>query len=381
MLTMTRWSLLWVLVSASLAAQELTDSLSLRVEEQIPQGMVYEAGETCHFSWQIVDGTGQEVTGAALEQKFQQFLITLTQAVPGQELTMEMKKLPLTTAEYQWKIPQSQENGKYWLTLTAVAKTGLQDSITRRVPIYARAFYKELERPLDLDTCVHLLMDWTGKRGYYLRTSPLKAFERAKSACNWLRQNAEPSFYTDYLKTIEKIEKTDIAELTVYCPLLQAKLEIDQCVVGYFQQWNPQKKAYLLKPNLPVSRENFYTIRVSKDNRAFTTFHTHIEKSECVIEELYEIIYLTLVTKNILSQTAIEGKNWSRRLTTHRIPLYSKKVQILQVALQDGPVLKLIVSPRQSFTLEIKKSGNFFAAFQDNKRYEFIGNEVNLLEY
>lgn len=370
--------LLWW--ATALVAQEFVEPFRIDIREKLPQGTIRQGGEICELTWQFVDDAGTVIPPVFLENKFRHLALTISQMVQGKEQTIELRQLNMMPQEYQWQLPGNDTTNKYWFCLEALPKEG-SERASGRFPIYVREFSKEKETTWELDNSVQLLMDWYGRRGHYTHTSPLRAWQKASEAVAWLRKYADASDYQDYLKAMEKVEQTQAADLIVYCPVNQATLRIDHWLVGFFQEWDPRRKMFVLRVPLPIDREQFYTIHIAKGNQRFFTSHTHASESECVAEELFDVVCLIITTPGIKSQAALGGRRMPEWNSRHVIEVYKGKSNIVKIAIDNGPLLKAFVNVKSSAVVEICQEAKAFFLLHEQQRHEFIGNEVNLLKF
>ena len=375
------WVIIWFFTLAAGLTQEFAEPFRIQIRERMPQGTIHQSGETCYISWQVLDSNGTMIPPVFLESKFEHLALTITKAFRSREATVHLKHIAVAPQEYEWQLPPIEHPVKYWFNLEAVPKSGAAERARGRLAIYVRAFQKELASPIEFESCLRLLMDWNGRRGYYTHTSPVLAWQKARTACLWIRDNTDPATYNDYLNVLEKVEKSELAELAIYCPVHQATLKIDHWLVGFFQEWDPQRKSYFLKVPLPTDREQFYAIHAAKGSKRYTTLHTHTAPGECFIPELYDVVYLTLTSDPIVTQAAVEGRAMPTAHTKHVLELYAGKAQSVHIQIQGGPHLKIIINPKGSVALELRKNQTFFTLYHDNESYEFVANEVNLLEF
>jgi hypothetical protein len=375
------FGLLLLCLAATLCAQEFVEPFHIDIHEQFPQGTIHQGGDTCQLAWQVADAAGTVIPPVLLENKFQHLALAISQVVQGKETTIEMHQLNIVPQEYQWQLPKSDTTGKYWFMLEAIAKGDGRERASGRFPIYVREFRKETEFRWELDNSVQLLMDWHGRRGYYTHTSPVRAWQRATEAVAWMRKNLEPGDYHDYVKAMEKVESTRSSDFTIYCPVNQATLRIDHWLVGFFQEWDQRHKMFVLRVTLPIDREMFYTIHIAKGNQRFSTSHTHASESECMVAELYNVVSLVLTTPALPSQAAIEGRKMPDWHTRHVLEIYRGKSHTAKIAIKNGPLLKVFINAKDSMAIEIVQEGENFFLQYDKRRYEFIANEVNLLNF
>jgi hypothetical protein len=377
---MKTWYVLFVLVMilTSAIAEEIKEPLSILIEERLPVGTLHQPGTVCHFRWEFVDANGKEVSSAAIHKKFKNLVFTVLQVVNNRESTFVMQSLKIETREYQWQIPNLPSGTKYRITLDALSTL---DSARARgeTSVYTRDLATPEPLPTTFEECLRILMDWNGQRGYCARVSHAEALKLAKYACEWIRKSNES--YQDYLLTMEKIEKIEAKVLRVYCPVQSASLKIDHWLVGLFEQLDPKKKMYFLKVSLPVDNSHAYKIMVQRDKMQHITYHTHIGKSQCVIQELYTVIRLTLLT-SMKSQATVGGKPFTAEWgTKHFVGLYSGKSEVVTVKIQDGTELRILLNPMHSLHLILRKRENTFILYQGKQEHIFIANEVNLLRF
>ena len=377
-----RTFLIGLIVLLSMAfGQNYSKPFQMQIQKKFPQGTIYDVNDKCEFSWKILDSKGEEIPLSFLYTSYKHVQITINEIIYGQETQRKQEKIPISNQVYHWETPLRYATTKYWIIFEAIPRDGEKiKKLSNRISIYVREFKKTNFVPNSFRNCLRFLMDWNGKRGYYRHLSPTKAWRMAQNCCKWIRKNMEKGYYRDYLAFIEKMERSRLEEFIVYCPVKNARLTIDGWLSGFFQQKDPERDMYFLKVLLPVSRSYSYKFKVHKGKYRYQNFHTHISKSEVVVRKLHKVVYISLVTP-FLSRVAIEGKNFSKEHKKHVLEIYTKKIQTILISSKKHPDLKIVLYPKKAITVKIKKEKGNFVLYYNGKRYNFLGNEVKLMDF
>lgn len=373
-------ALLLMGITLAATAEEYAQPYSIKIQGEVTQGIVQEIGEVCRLSWKILDYNEVEIPKDFLSRNYRHFVIKITEARERGEEFMKQDICPIGEPKYSWEIQEVGKTTRFSVTVTAIPITNAVRKARGEFSLYTR-YSRKLPVPKEFSACLTVLMDWNSKKGYCEHCSPLKAWEIAREACRWVRANVEAGIYNDYLVTMEKIESTELADLRIYCPVKNAQLKIGNFLIGFFRQWDAEKKMYLLHFSLPIDSNQAYRINISRGNAEYLFYHTHTAASEYVVEKLYREVSLTLITENMRSRAAVEGRPLSKLRTRHILQLYENKAQVVEVEIENGPRLKVLLNPKRPLSLKIQKQGHLFLLHDGKQSYDFVDKKVVLLGF
>lgn len=375
-------TIMFSLLLSVFSSAALADSLYFYTDKQQTKGIVYKPGQICYLAWKVLNDKGSELTEAELEKNYLHFSLTIHQKTKTEEKILQIKKLESPTLEYNWEIPPVTQKNVFRVTLDAVAQSNSSARLSSELLLYVSPAKNLSLKLSDLSSCLTVLMDWNGRRGYYNQCSPAEALKYAQKACDFLRQKVDPAEYQDYLDVIEKTEQVQLASLDLYCSVKGARLQVGRWFAGFFKEWDTKQKMYHLRIELPIDQSRAYPILVKRLSKVYKTAHTHTGQSACVIENLNETGIITVKTafSRSIVLTGYNSKNeWEKE---HRVRLYLDKSQVLRVRIEEGDIsLRIYLNPKGSQILEIGKSGTSFYLNKEGRRYNFSGNEVNLLDF
>ncbi|WP_372369056.1 hypothetical protein [Candidatus Uabimicrobium sp. HlEnr_7] len=337
------------------------------------KGLIYNTETLYTNSWQI-QKKNRTLTSKAAAKYIKFYSISIAKR---NGVTQEIFTLPPETNRLSWKIPKTNSNGIFIITVTAVPKHESFPRIRGVIHFYVTPAKPTLKLPKEFPQCLVVLMDWNGKRGFCKELTPTAALYYAQKTCKHIRQNFSSDEYEQYLSIIEKIENTPVADTTIYCSQKNATLEVDGHKIGFFENWDRKKKKYYLRFSLPIRLQKTYRIFVKKGYFTYDGFFLHSKNSEHVVN-ISKKINITIHSEIPFRITVLGVKTkWENK---HVFQEKQGKASFLYLEFKDEKLRIDFVAKRKEKWF-IKKNEQYFYLNIANKNHPFINNKVSLLDF